>query len=315
MFERFNPQEEEQWYGDAVAPSDYHLDYLYFFVGKHNLASAQSYSALYLEQLNKQWGIEKKTSSQQIESYPNAWYFSDFSVQQYLALSQKINLAKWHLQNNSYQHQVFLHAPGRAIPTLFAEKYMIKKNWGFAGRGNRVISKNEVQTYLQSLNQEQVVEAYLERIVDFAITLIEEKMIIYKNEVMPSGQYKGTLIESSYVEDIEKFLSFYSVSQKRISEFLDHLGKLKSWLGSLSNQTPLQGSLDFFLYRQNEECAIHPGCEFNPRWTMGRVAYVIAKKYFPNARMVQTQFSKKLLPDWIELSPSESKVHFLLKAD
>lgn len=307
-FERFEPNEEGQWYG-VFKKSPYHLDFLYFFVGEKNLATSEIYSQDYLDYLKRNWQIEKKISNDEIQQYPNLWYQFTNGKENFLELSSKVKLTKKIKSWNVYQHEVYV---GSEFELDLSKSWYLKADYGFAGRGNRILELHG-KTRFDS-TKEVVIEEFLDRKIDFSIMILDDhRFLIYQNKVSISGQYQETVIDFSHCFDIEKFLLKFGVESEKIDEFKEIFLKLVNYFQSKSS-THIQGSFDFFIYKSKESLAIHPCCEFNPRWTMGRVAWHIATLYNNSkTKFFSSCFASKILDGYQLLSPANSKMNFQVK--
>ncbi len=308
LFERLDPQEECLWYG-MQSKGPYMLDYLYFYIGSYNLATKRKFSEKYLGDLKNRWGIEKITSSAVDPLSHNFWYFDNYSKDIFLKLSDKVRLTKFLKSIKAYKHSVIV---GSQPPDSNSKHWYVKSAHGFSGRGNFIYAKD---VFEKISTQEFVVEEYLNRICDFAITFLdEENCIIYENQVNKTGKYQGTTIEEDTVYNIEKFLLKRSVPKSEIEHFLHTFSEIISFYKQQLNGKILIGSFDFFIYEKAGELWIHPCCEFNPRWTMGRVAWELSRN-LPLKKLLffQTVFSSEPIDGYEILSPQEDKIKFQVK--
>jgi len=307
IFERLDPSEECKWYGQP-ARSPYKLDFLYFYMGSHNLVTKEYFSETYLTSLKNDWGIQKKIQpfDGEASKYKNAWYFEEYSIDDFLACSSKIELSKFLQQIDAYRHEVFItnKAPLRNDNTWY-----VKSDHGFSGRGNFLLNPQETGKDFDVI---AVIEQYLNRVIDFAITILDDDVtIIYKNQVSRGGQYLGTMIDHSNDQDIEKFLSQNRISQSEINRFMMNFEKIKTYFTKVLHGKKIIGSFDFFIYQKNNEFLIHPCCEYNPRWTMGRVAWHISQ--YPKIKgfkKFSTLFHKDIQKNYQLLSPFDYKIKF-----
>lgn len=308
LFQRFDPLEECSWYG-LQKTTPYQLDFLYFFVGQKNLATNIHFSVEYLNHLKNHWGIEKSITHKDINEFDNFWYFSQYSKEKFLQLSSKINLTKFLLNNDYYNHEVYLGDSNLQINPN--KKWFVKSDFGFSGRNNKILPSDKSHVF----ETNWVVEEYLDRCFDFAITFLsKDKFIVYENNVTYSGQYVGTTIDFDICNDLEKFLTQKKVSKHRVDKFRNQFSHIVEYYSSLVTLGDVVGSFDFFAYLKNDEIYIHPCCEFNPRWTMGRVAWEIGSRYNPKLSTIFTTcFAKNKIEGFQTLSPTESKISYQVK--
>lgn len=312
-FERLDPTEECYWYG-GLQKSPYSLDYLYFFIGNNGLATERKFSETYLNLLRAYWKIEKDVTREKIHSYRNFWYFDLYTKDQFLKFSDKVLLANYLKEIDAYEHKVFIGNEIKQNLEIAEHPWYVKSSHGFSGRGNS-LKKSINALELHDGTHNFVVEEYLNRKIDFAITLLEnEKIIIYENIVSSGGQYLGTKFLFENTHDIEKFLASYNISKFKIDTFVFVFEKIRKFYCSQNFGKALIGSFDFFIYESKNELNIHPCCEFNPRWTMGRVAWEISQRYRQhNSKAMSAVFNRLQLEDHHVLSPPEDKIKYQVK--
>jgi hypothetical protein len=315
--ERFDPTEEYQWYGGTVSHSrGYNLDFLYFFVGDGTLATQEKFSDEYLSVVRQFVGKEVKYTNKNILAQKNAWYFHDIGGEDFIKCSSKCFLAQFLLSKGFYDHNVEVvtgSEPLQANKISDQTRYYIKQDNNFAGRGNKILLGHEVKSF--KFDTPHVIEEYLDRVLDFAITFMsDQEIIIYQNKVNSHGQYQGTIIDRSLVTNIESFLQSNGVCSKEMRIFMNRFNEIISmYKDSFFGSRLFRGSFDFFLYNHEGIIKVHPGCEFNPRWTMGRVAWTIFSRYVPIGHdQANFIFSAKPVEGSVLLSPKTSKINYTM---
>lgn len=327
---RFDPSEELEWLGKKTN-TPYVLDFLYFFLEDETLATPYHYSRDYLkrvEQITSRVPKYKNFPRSALRDFKNYWYFPSYTKENFLQLSSKVYLSDFILKNRLNSHYIKTIKSSLDIFQLELEnnkKYILKEDHHFAGRGNKIGSGEEIKLFLSqkcdSLNPNQfVIEEYLNRILDFSIAFINsKKIIIYENKVNKLGQYVGTIIDRRLVDSPSAFFEKIGINKIEIDKFNANLKSLTSFLASkLPEDISLSGSVDFFIYKDSalNEWRIHPGCEFNARWTMGRVAWALFQKFSkPEEQIGAFEFLKKENPQFprsLIISPSEMKIKYAM---
>jgi len=297
MIEIFNPAEELNWYsGNSQNKKSisefYNLDYLYLWLFDGVLTTSSSFSRkdlVHIENVLKKQNkiiVNEKADLHKLDSKKiiNKWYF--YHKDEFLRASSKCQLANFNLLHHAYKHPVIVtHSYNELQDFLLKNnKIMVKEDFGFAGRNNRIFeceNQNQNQNRLPTYHEYVVAEKFLNRVLDFSILWIDDQKIIYKNQVSEAGQYRGShFIRKDHLL-IPDFLKDVGLSSEVISLFLLHLLKLESYWKKQINHQSLNGAADFFIYRdldRNNFLYVHPCCEFNPRWSMGRVAYSLFQR-------------------------------------
>lgn len=309
---RFDPAEEMNWYlpqAAGKANKKYQLDYLLLWLTNQTLSTNYPYTEEYLAFVECMTGVAPQLVPENIK-YPNFWYFAEFSKLQFLAMSSKINLANFIHKNSWYHHPVIVTDEISRIKKFFEQhqRIYVKSDFGFSGRGNFLITNwsdlvsSRLQQIMSSSKKPLMVEKFLTRVCDFSIALgvgAESKNYCYKNFVSEKGQYLGTEIDWENVLDVELFLKQQEVDESETQRFVASFSNLLSWYQSqIGLEVKLQGAFDFFIYRNDTgKLLIHPACEFNPRWSMGRVCLsLLQQPWFQRLRQQKKNAMKFLAP-------------------
>jgi len=311
MIDRFDPSEELNWYPQSKETKKSHhlqntirefykLDYLYFWLFEETLVTSSKFDEEYLDFVEnhvkkKPIFISEKELKKDLVPIFNKWYFENYKIEQFLEASSKFLLAQFHLQHQAYTHQVVCAPSLMEIQLALKNvgKVILKNEFGFAGRGNLIFSLGE--TFLGDTSR-IVLEKFLDRVLDFSILWIDERKIIYQNSVSAKGQYQGSLFEKTLCDDVVAFLLKNQISEEQIFQFLKYLKLLEEfWRSKLDSTKNLNGVADFFIFKDEKNFLhIHPCCEFNPRWSMGRVSFLLFKKIGELSRDYDTWSSFRL---------------------
>lgn len=327
---RFDPSEELMWY-DKIKDSPYKLDFLLFYLTDHTLVTKCNFSKDYIDYVQNLIGRSVKYVScndDELIRFNNFWYYSNYDKNMFLKLSSKVLLAEFILNNHINEHYISTvksHSDISNLKLADGVRYIVKKDHHFAGRGNYIGYKNEIINFLNLSfqiceNFNFVVEEYLNRDIDFAVTLTDQgEEVIYQNFVNDKGQYIATKIDNTVAKNFENFLTKFHLNKSKIESFINTFNTIKTYYYSqLVEGEAILGSFDFFLYKDviNGELIFHPCCEFNPRWSMGRVAWELYKKFSaPNENLATFEFVGKHAINFraercIVLSPKESKIKY-----
>ncbi len=290
------------------------LEFFIFFLTDETLYSQKNYAVDYLAYVESITGRTPRISSK--APYENWWgLLKDPEREKWW--NSKLTSTELVLERKWCERTYIVHSESQ-IPEIDRE-VLIKDPFGMSGQKFQTTKEKPVVK-----NFPVIIEPLLNRKFDFSQYVFPDGQIIaYENQVDDKFQYKGTTFTTGVcrLED----LSFYELLsedewklyQKRTQEIIEYYARFPNEIGY---------SIDSFVYEENGELKIRPLSEINYRRTMGRVAYELATKFFPDFSRCTLQLLKPIPgePLWkkyqddknfLVLSPGDTRFEILLLSD
>ncbi len=261
------------------------FDYLFFYLENEPLCTSRIYPDEFFQRLKNDWNIQAsiKSSSKGVKNYI---YFND--QQRVSELSSKKIFFDFLFKNKFFDHEVGISSESQKEPG--DKRFIYKKYRGFSGKGISRIKKEEC-----------IFEEELDRIADFSIFYKNGSYIVYENKVDDNFQYKGTLFDKESLHSLSVFLNKFQIKSEKVLRFEKIV---ESSINFLKEKSP-GFSIDYFVYKKNNEFHIHPGCEVNDRKTMGYLFYQIYKRHFFSKNKISFSIDRSLDSNKFLLSPKE----------
>lgn len=261
------------------------FEFFAWLLGHQNIYSSRVYDESYLNFIKK---ITNEKNILVSSEKPQHYFWGNLNpLDEMRKLNSKMTSTSFAIENN------LCHESAHLINGPYTLKFdeIAKNPFSFSGRGHYVGPK-QIET-----NEELIIEKKLERVLDFSALCFKEKTIFYQNIVDERFQYRGSLIsqqnEIPYFLD-ETISKQYIKDLKKIREYFDYgLEYEESY------------SVDSFLYKDKNEVKLYSLCEVNYRSTMGKMAYLLSKKYLKGFHYHFLGLSKNLPED----RESESHLH------
>ena len=254
------------------------LECLVLFLEDRPLLTKKKYSSEYLSYVESVIG--KKPNFASGDSFENWWgRLQDYDLERFL--NSKITSSEINLKYDwcpglkiIWSAEDLDHYPGALI---------FKNPYGMSGQKFKFFRdgasfEEQLEWVSRSLSHGDLIrEPHLKRTHDFSHYVFSDGAVIaYQNMIDEQGQYRGTLFQDHHRPIIES-LSFYD--QVDWTQFREQFEIIKQEYAS-----PIEYSVDSFVYREAEVLKIRALCEVNARRTMGRVAYDLSRKFAASAK-------------------------------
>lgn len=273
------------------------FEFFAWLLGYQKIYSNRVYDENYLN------FIKKITNEKNIfvsQEKPKHYFWGNLNpLDEMRKLNSKMTSTSFAIENN------LCHESTRLIngPYHLQENEIAKSPFSFSGRGHFVGPK-QIET-----NEELIIEKKLERVLDFSALCFKEQTIFYQNIVDERFQYRGSLITNLNEHPHflnEKISKLYINDLKKIRKYFDYgLEYEESY------------SIDSFLYKEKNEIKLYSLCEVNYRSTMGKMAYLLSKKYLKDFPYHFLGLSKNLpesreSKNHLHLSSNDNFFHVIL---
>ena len=290
------------------------LEFFIFFLTDRTLYTQKTYPADYLAYVEKKTGRTPKISNK--TPYENWWGLLE-DIEREKWWNSKLTSTKLVLEKKWCDRTFIIHSE-KDIP-LMDGKILIKDPFGMSGQKFQTATEKPVIK-----NFPVIIEPLLNRKFDFSQYVFPDgTLIAYENQVDEKFQYKGSTFTTGVcrLED----LSFYDlISEKEWDLYRQRTKEIIHYYSCFPNE--IGYSIDSFVYEEDGELKIRPMSEINYRRTMGRVAYELATKFFPDFSRCTMQIIKPVPgePLWkkyqddknfLVLSPGDTRFEILLLSD
>lgn len=291
------------------------LEFFIFFLTDRTLYTHKNYSADYLAYVEKITGRAPQISNK--TPYENWWGLLQ-NTEKEKWWNSKMTSAELVLQKKWCDKTFIVHAENE-IPEFSGQEILIKDPFGMSGQKFQTTKDKP-----QIKNFPLIIEPLLNRKFDFSQYVFPDGQIIaYENQVDEKFQYKGTSFTTGVcrLEDLSFFELIseeeWDLYRQRTKEIIEYYSRFPNEIGY---------SIDSFVFEENGTLKIRPLSEINYRRTMGRVAYELATRYFPDFSRCTLQLLKPVPgePLWkkyqddqnfLVLSPGDTRFEVLLLSD
>ena len=324
---RVNADYEVELFHNRPAPEviNQTIEFFLFFLNERTLFSKKKYAENYLNHVEALTGHKPSITS--AGPYENFWgALKDLEAERWW--NSKLTSTEL-IINKKWCERTFIVKSEADLTQLdWNQTYLLKDPNGMSGQKFQLLrAQDSFQDKLQIINKSlsagpQILEPWFERKFDFSQYVFPDGNIIaYQNQVDGKFQYKGSIF-SNHWEASLKNLSFYShISEKNWQKFAQQTQEIIQFYAQRPNQVGY--SIDSFVYLEEGELKIRIMSEINYRFTMGRVAFELSKRFaaknkWSSLMLIKTETRPqplwevlKPLKDVMVLSPGDSRFDIL----
>lgn len=195
-----------------------YLEFLFLFLANEGdiLVTRNQYSEDYLSYLDDHWGLNTKERVifDLAQKAPNWWFFNrDINIERYLN-SKKTSwefcryanidqdfLSFWIDQNLVKEE---LRKIKHIITEMGDQKWVLKKEFGFSARGNKLLSSEKALLLIHRGEIERaLLEPWVKRTFDFGLKIDKNKNIYYELLNTNKGSFQGARLIRGRNEDFD----------------------------------------------------------------------------------------------------------------